>query len=170
LCTWRDQRPQQGCLLQCVFHHLLTKKTVANNALNRVSPSPLAYTERQPIAQTLLGPFHTHANANVRTNNSCEQFASFALSNTIRANNWRINPIFDYFLRTICGRPGVVSKMARIRVARYPIPSRILRELPYFNQDLSVTSYHTPMGHAWSPQPMPTMQCVIQHTVLLYEL
>ena len=37
---------------------------------------------------------HTHANANVRTNNSCEQFASFALSNTIRANNWRINPIF----------------------------------------------------------------------------
>jgi len=57
---------------------------------------------------------HTHANANVRTNCSREQFASFALSNAIRANNWRINPIFDYFLLTICGRPEVVSKMARI--------------------------------------------------------
>jgi len=47
---------------------------------------------------------HTHANANVHTNNSCELFA---LSNTIRANSWRINPIFDYFLLTICGTPEI---------------------------------------------------------------
>jgi len=38
---------------------------------------------------------HTHANANVRANCSREQFASFALSNAIRANNLRMKSIFD---------------------------------------------------------------------------
>ena len=55
--------------------------------------------------ETVLGPFHTrssfglsiHANANVRANSLREQFASFALSNAIRANNLRMKPIFDWY-------------------------------------------------------------------------
>jgi len=112
------------------------------------------YNSREQLANKSNMSIHTYANANVRTNNSCEQFASFALSNTIRANNWRINPIFDYFLLTICGRPEVgLPDIPYFTGAQPESPAsrdEATQEIksPYFNQDLSV-SHQLP--HTYGP-------------------
>jgi len=67
---------------RCNFkgHFTLTRTIHTNNSRER-SPSSFGLS------------IHTHAN--VRTNCSREQFASFTLSNAIRANNLQIKLIFD---------------------------------------------------------------------------
>ena len=56
-----------------------------------------ANNSRERSRSTFGLNIHIHANANARANCSREQFASFALSNAIRANNLRIKLIFDEY-------------------------------------------------------------------------